>query len=105
MKEEIVVYRYYSGTNQSLVGIPRKRARSLNWNHGDEIHIKYKTYKNREGLFLFKNNGGNEATYNYDQSAITINPSVARTLSWDSGDKVHIIEITLQEKTGLFLYK
>jgi len=54
MNGEIVKYRFYKDTSQSLITIPKVIARSLNWNDKDEIHMVVKTIENKLGVFLFK---------------------------------------------------
>jgi len=54
MNGEIVKYRFYKDTSQSLITIPKAIAKSLNWNDKDDIHMIIKTIENKLGVFLFK---------------------------------------------------
>ncbi len=54
MNGEIVKYRFYKDTSQSLITIPKAIARSLNWNDKDDIHMVITTIENKLGVFLFK---------------------------------------------------
>jgi len=54
MTGEILKYRFYKDTSQSLITIPKAIARSLNWNDKDDIHMVIKTIENKLGVFLFK---------------------------------------------------
>ncbi len=54
MNGEIVKYRFYKDTSQSLITIPKAIARSSNWSDKDDIHMVIKTIENKLGVFLFK---------------------------------------------------
>jgi len=54
MNGEIVKYRFYKDSSQSLITIPKAIAKSLNWNDKDDIHMMIKTIENKLGVFLFK---------------------------------------------------
>ncbi|MFX1256507.1 MAG: hypothetical protein ACFFAN_01505 [Promethearchaeota archaeon] len=53
MNGEITRYYKYKGTS-GRVNVPPSVAKTLSWNHKDEIRMIFKTIDGQEGLFLFK---------------------------------------------------
>lgn len=53
MNGEITKYHRYEGSSGKIT-IPLSLAKSLNWEHKDEINIVIKTLEGQTGLFLFK---------------------------------------------------
>jgi len=47
-------YYYYENSGQSMIRIPISVARTLSWNHKDDINITIKTIDGKIGLFLSK---------------------------------------------------
>lgn len=54
MNGEITKYYKYETSGSGTVTIPLALAKSLNWDHKDEINIVIKEVNNQVGLFLFK---------------------------------------------------
>ena len=54
MNGEITKYYKYETSGSGTVTIPLALAKSLNWDHKDEIYIVIKEVNNQVGLFLFK---------------------------------------------------
>ena len=91
-------YLFYDSNKQSLVTIPRGIARSLNWNHGEEIKVIFEVKDGRKGLFLYKPSDSDEVR--------TESPSHADHEVRDSrelNEREHLIFEVLgtQEKAGL----
>jgi len=47
-------YLYYESNKQSIITIPVGIAKSLNWDHKDDINIIFDTKDGQKGIFLFK---------------------------------------------------
>lgn len=47
-------YYYYDSNKQSIVTIPISIAKSLNWEHLNEINIIIEVVNGQKGIFLFK---------------------------------------------------
>ena len=47
-------YLFYESNKQSSITIPVGIARSLNWNHKDEINIVFDVINEYKGIFLYK---------------------------------------------------
>lgn len=105
MKGDVVKYRFYKESSNSLITIPRAIAKVLKWRQNERIHIEYRTIDNRRGLFIFKNKNGEIVKYQAKQSTVTIPISVARALSWRDKDNINVIIKKINDRTGLFLYK
>jgi hypothetical protein len=105
MRGDVVKYRFYKQSSNSLITIPRALARVLKWRQNDKIHIEYRTIENWKGLFIFKGKSGELVKYQAKQSTITIPISVARALGWKDKDDIHVMIKDIKDQTGLFLYK
>ncbi len=55
MNGKITKYFFYEKNKQSVVSIPVSVAKSLNWNHKDEIKVLFDVKDGKKGIFLFKN--------------------------------------------------
>lgn len=105
MKNKQVKYRYYTSSRQSRISLPKAITESLNWKDKDLIHIQYKTSQRKEGLFLYKNGGGTTVSYSVETSSLTIPVSIAQSLHWEDKDRITIEYHTIDEQSGIFLYK
>lgn len=105
MEGDVVRYRFYKNSSNSLITIPRTIANILKWGKNKRIHIEYRTVKGKRGLFMYINEEGQTVTYYAKLSTITIPISVARALGWKDQDDINVIIKEIEEKKGLFLYK
>ena len=105
MNGEPLIYRHYKKSQTSRITIPKSIARSLNWKDKDAIHVEYMVKQNKNGIFIFKNSGGDIVKYNSRISTITIPISIARALHWKDQDHIFLEFKTAHKVKGLFLYK
>lgn len=47
-------YLFYKSNKQSIITIPLGIAKSLNWNHKDDINMVYEVINGMKGVFLYK---------------------------------------------------
>ncbi|MBD3214829.1 MAG: hypothetical protein GF311_19615 [Candidatus Lokiarchaeota archaeon] len=105
MRGIIVKYRKYKSSGQSLISLPTTITDLIDWKDNEEVHIRYKTYENNEGLFLTVKNGGRVVKYDSSRSNITIPTTAAQMLDWRDNDDIHLIFATINKKAGIFFYK
>jgi bifunctional DNA-binding transcriptional regulator/antitoxin component of YhaV-PrlF toxin-antitoxin module len=104
MKGEVIKYRYYKKSSNSLITVPKSIAKVLAWEENEKIHIEYRTFEKKRGLFIAKDGDG-EIKYQAKQSTLTIPISVARALDWNDNDDIYISIKDIEGEVGLFLHK
>ena len=60
MNGKITKYYFYESNKQSMVLIPVSIAKSLNWNHKDEINVLFEVKDGKKGIFLYKKEQGKD---------------------------------------------